>query len=407
MKDAYSFHANNEDFVAFYEEAKKVYMKVFTRLGLGKDTVIAQADGGVFTDKFSHEFQTFLEIGEDIVVQDGSGYCANLEVAEGIADKKNIDEEVKKMEIFDTVPDIVNMEKMKAYFQAPDYQMLKTVIYKTTSWKFFGIVIRWDLAVNEIKVRKFIAEKYKEKFTLANEEDLVTLGTVRGFITGLKVSGLKADFYADESVKTVKNYFAGANGVAKSSKNVNLDDLDIKEFSDFNEPKEGFLSKTTKEKLTFRKASEVGNIFPLETKFTKPFKVSFLGQDNVMNENVLMGCYGIGVSRLMGVIAEYFLDEKGIAWPEHLAPATHYIAVLGDENIEKAKEVALKLEKEGKDVILDDRPTKKFGFGQKMGDAEVLGIPNIIIISGKTVEKGGMEILKRGQKEWEFMSFTD
>ena len=85
-----------------------------------------------------------------------------------------------------------------------------------------------------------------------------------------------------------------------------------------------------------------------------------------------MGCYGIGVSRLMGVIAEYFLDEKGIAWPEHLAPATHYIAVLGDENIEKAKEVALKLEKEGKDVILDDRPTKKFGFGQKMGDAEVL-----------------------------------
>ncbi len=133
MKDAYSFHANNEDFVAFYEEAKKVYMKVFTRLGLGKDTVIAQADGGVFTDKFSHEFQTFLEIGEDIVVQDGSGYCANLEVAEGIADKKNIDEEVKKMEIFDTVPDIVNMEKMKAYFQAPDYQMLKTVIYKTTS----------------------------------------------------------------------------------------------------------------------------------------------------------------------------------------------------------------------------------------------------------------------------------
>ncbi len=387
MKDAYSFHATNEDFVEFYEKVKEVYMKVFTRLGLGNDTVIAQADGGVFTDKFSHEFQTFLEIGEDIVVQDSAGYCANLEVAEGIADEKNSSDAEKPMELLDTVPDIVNMEKMTAYFAAPDWQMLKTVIYKTTSGKFFGILIRGDLAVNEIKVRKFISEKYGEKFTLANEEDLATLGTVRGFITGLKTSALKADFYADDSIKTVKNFFAGANAVAKSSKNVNISDLDIKEFSDFNEPIEGFLSKTTGQKLTFRKASEVGNIFPLETKFTKPFKMSFLGADNVMNENVLMGCYGIGVSRLMGVIAEYFLDEKGIAWPEHLAPASYYVAVLGDENIEKAKAFALKLESEGKDVILDDRTTKKFGFGQKIGDAEILGVPNIIIISGKTLEQ--------------------
>lgn len=170
--------------------------------------MIAQADGGVFTDKFSHEFQTFLEIGEDIIVQDNSGYCANLEVAEGIADEKNTSDPEQKMEIFDSVPDIVNMEKMTAYFGAPDWQMLKTVMYRTDSGKFFGIVIRGDLAVNEIKVRKFITEKYGEKFALANEEDLAALGTVRGFITGLKVSNLKAEFFADESIKTVKNFFA-------------------------------------------------------------------------------------------------------------------------------------------------------------------------------------------------------
>lgn len=111
------------------------------------------------------------------------------------------------MEIFDTVEDIVNMEKMTAYFKAPDWQMLKTVMYKTTSGKYFGIVIRGDLQVNEIKVRKFISEMYGEKFELANEEDLMALRTVRGFITGLKVSKLQADFYADESVKTVRNFF--------------------------------------------------------------------------------------------------------------------------------------------------------------------------------------------------------
>lgn len=403
MKDAYSFHSNNEDFVAFYEEAKKAYMRVFTRLWLGTDTVIAQADGGVFTDKFSHEFQTFLEIGEDIIVQDTAWYSANLEVAEWIADNKNISDVEKSMEIFESVEDIVNMEKMTAYFWAPDWQMLKTVIYKTISGKFFGIVIRGDLQVNEIKVRKFITETYGEKFELASEEDLIALWTIRGFVSPLKVSGLKIDFYGDESLKTVKNFFGGANGLAKSSKNVNITDLDIKEFSDFNEPVEGFLSKTTWEKLTFRRACEVGNIFPLETKFTRPFKVAFLWEDNKMNENVLMGCYGIGVSRLMGVVAEYFVSEKGINWPENLAPASHYIIVLGNQN-EKALELAQKLEAEWKEVILDDRGGK-VGFGQKMGDAELFGIPNIIIISDKTVEKGAYELKKRGESESKLISF--
>lgn len=132
--------------------------------------------------------------------------------------------------------------------------------------------------------------------------------------------------------------------------------------------------------------------------------MAFLGDDNKTND-VLMGCYGIGVSRLMGVIAEYFCDEKGIAWPEHLAPATYYVIVLGDENIETAKGFALKLESEGKEVILDDRPTKKFGYGQKMGDAEVLGIPHIVIISGKTLEQGGYEVRKRGESEGQIMKF--
>lgn len=398
MKDAYSFHANIEDFDRFYEDVKTVYMNVFTRLGLGNDTVIADADGGAISDKNSHEFQTFLPVGEDIIVQDSSGYCYNLELASGIPDDKNSSDETQKMEYMDSVPEIVNMEKMTKYFAHPDWQMLKTVIYKLEkSGKYVGVAIRGDLDINEIKFGKFIRKKYDDTITLADEADLEHIGTVRGFISPLKDSKLEVEFYADGSLKTVKNFFGGANILAKSTKNVNIDDLDITDFGDFSEPKEGFTSINIEgEKLTFRKASEVGNIFHLGTKYSKPFGLSYLDENNKMIDTVEMGCYGIGVSRLMWVMAEYFMTEKGIAWPEHIAPATHYIIVIGEDNLGAAEKLATTLESEGKTVILDDRMGKKFGFGQKAGDCELYGVPNRIVISPKTLEQGGYELLKRG-----------
>ena len=116
MNDAYSFHASVEDFDNFYAEVKKIYLRIYDRLGLGADTVIADADGGTISDKNSHEFQTFLPIGEDIIVQDSSGYCYNLELASGIADEKNIADAEEKMQYLDSIPEIVTMEKMAEYF---------------------------------------------------------------------------------------------------------------------------------------------------------------------------------------------------------------------------------------------------------------------------------------------------
>lgn len=400
MKDAYSFHANIEDFDAFYTNVKQVYMNVFTRLGLGDDTVIADADGGAISDKNSHEFQTYLEVGEDIIVSDSSGYCYNLELASGIPDNKNINETEKDMEYIDSIPEIVNMEKMTAYFKHPAWQMLKTVIYKLeSSQKFIAVAIRGDLDINEIKLRKFIAKTYNDTCVLASESDLELLGTVRWFISPLKDSVLNFECYADESLKTVKNFFGWANALAKSTKNINLSDLDIKDFGDFSEPVEGFTSHNVPgEKLTFRKASEVGNIFHLGTKYSKPFGLSYLDENNKMQDKVEMWCYGIGVSRLMGVMAEYFMSEKGIAWPEHIAPYSHYIIVIGEDNLEAAHKLAEEIEKEGWSVILDDRMGKKFGFGQKAGDCELWGIPNRIVLSPKTLEQGGYELSKRGEE---------
>lgn len=399
MKDAYSFHANIEDFDAFYEDIKQVYLRVFERLGLWKDTVIADADGGAISDKNSHEFQTYLEVGEDIIVSDSSGYCYNLELASGIPDDKNTGDVEQAMEYIDSVPEIVNMEKMTNYFQAPAWQMLKTVVYKLQdSGKYIAVAIRGDLDINELKLAKFIRNKYEEELVLASEDHLEKLGTVRGFISPLKDSNLDIECYGDESLKTVKNFFGGANALAKSVKNVNLWDLSILEYADFSEPKEGFTSLNVPwEKLVFKRASEVGNIFHLGTKYSEPFKLSYLDENNKMVNKVEMGCYGIGVSRLMWVMAEYFMTEKGIAWPERVAPYSYYIIVMGEDTIKAAEKIAQDLESQWETVILDDRMGRKDGFGQKAGDCELWGIPNRIVISPKTLEQGGYELFKRWQ----------
>ena len=400
MKDAYSFHASREDFDDFYEKIKKVYMRIFERLGLGDDTVIADADGGAISDKNSHEFQTFLEVGEDTIVSDSSGYCYNLELAAGVPDEKNISEKELPMQYIDSVPDIVNMEKMMAYFHAPDWQMLKTVVYKLQdSHKYIAVAIRGDLDINEIKLSRFIREKYNDSFTLAGESDLEKLWTVRGFISPLRDGKLDFDCYGDHSLTTVKNFFGWANQIAKSTKNINLSDLDIKEFWDFSEPREGFTSLSVPwEKLTFRKASEVGNIFHLGTKYSKPFWVSYLDENNQMRDEVEMWCYGIGVSRLMGVMAEYFMTEKGISWPEHIAPASYYIIVIGEEHIETAYKIWEALEEKWERVIVDDRIWRKVWYGQKMGDCELWGVPHRIVVSPKTLQQGGYEVYKRGEE---------
>lgn len=394
MKDAYSFHKNIEEFESFYEDAKNVYMNVYNRLGIGNDTVIADADWGAISDKNSHEFQTFLEIWEDIIVSDSSGYCYNLELASWVADNKNISEDELPMEVFDTVSDIVSIESMAEYFNAPTWQMLKTVVYKTESWKHFAIIVRWDLDINEIKVRKFVAKKYWEDFTQATEEDLEKLWTVRGFVTPLRGSDLELDAYWDESLYSAKNYFAWANKLAKSTKNVNISDLDILDFGDFNEPVEGFTSKNIEgEKLSFRRACEVWNIFHLWTKYSAPFKLSYLDENNKTVDKVEMWCYWIWVSRLMWVMAEYFMTDSWIEWPEEIAPYSHYIIAMWDEGLERAKEFASKIENEGWSVIIDDRA--KVWFGQKASDCELFWVPNRIVFSPKTLEKGWYELKKR------------
>lgn len=163
----------------------------------------------------------------------------------------------------------------------------------------------------------------------------------------------------------------------------------------------GFVcSQCNSKNVRIEKASEVGNIFPLMTRFADAFGMKYTDIDGKTN-TVFMWCYGIGISRVMGVIAEYFMDEKGLVWPENIAPATHYIIVMWD-NLDIAKKLAEKLERDGNEVIIDDR--EKVWFGQKASDADLLGIPYRIIVSDKTLEAGWFELKKRNSDEVEIVS---
>lgn len=153
-------------------------------------------------------------------------------------------------------------------------------------------------------------------------------------------------------------------------------------------------SKCGGKEVQVERACEVGNIFPLMTRFTDAFGMKYTDAQGLANP-VYMGCYGIGISRLMGVIAERFMDEKGLVWPDSVAPFSHYMIVIG-EHLDEAKKLAEKLESEGATVLLDDRNT---GFGAKAGDADLLGIPNRIVLSDKTLAQGGYEL--KGRKEAE------
>jgi len=396
MKDLYSFHKTEETMQAYYEEVLEAYKRVFDRLWIGDITKVAVADGWAFTDKYSHEFQTLLPIWEDIICSDDSGYCANIEVATGVADDKNLDEKEEKIEKVDA-PDVRTIDAMVEFFGKPNWQMIKTVVYKRTNWSFFGIALRWDLEVNELKVGRALGRD----FVQASEEDLVNLWTARWYVSPIAEDNYDIEFYGDESLKTVKNFIGWGKQEAVDRININISDMDIKEFWDFAEAKEGFLSPNG-EPLRFEKASEVWNIFRLYKKFSNAFGLWFTDENWKENE-VLMGCYGIWISRAMWVIAEAMMDENGLVWPENIAPYSHYIVVIGD-NLEKAENLARDLEKSGAKVLIDDRD-KKVWFGQKARDADLLGIPYRIVVSPKTLDQNSYELKARNSQETELIKF--
>ncbi len=402
MKDAYSFHADNEEFVQYYEWMKEIYMNVFTRLWLEKDIYITQADWWTFTEKYSHEFQIKLDIWEDVIFLDPkSKECFNKEVTPCIIPNPNIsDDKLLERQDIEAIW-IIWVNALTKAFWVPAEKSTKTMMFIADD-RFIVASVRWDYDINTLKLQKIL---WAKNIVLATPEIVMQKTWAEIWYAWIYNLPDNTELFIDDSAKWLTNFETWTNKTWYHSINVNFGrDLPIPEkFYDFKEAKEWDRNPKTWEVYEVFKASEVGNIFPLETKFSSAFNVTFLDENNT-TKIPLMWCYGIWVSRLMWVIAEYFLDEIWIAWPEQVSPFTHYFVIIWEENIDKWINLSNILNTNSDDIIIDDRIN--VWFGQKMSDAELIWVPNIIIISPKTLEKWWYEIKKRWSKENELVIFN-
>ncbi|MDD3861694.1 MAG: proline--tRNA ligase, partial [Candidatus Gracilibacteria bacterium] len=398
MKDMYSFHTTEEDLDEYYEKVKESYSKVYERCGL--KAYVIEASGGPFSDKYSHEFSIATPAGEDtIIICEKCGTAQNLEIAVGkIPDPEKDEEAELPMEEVDIKRGFSVSDNALAH-NVPEYKILKTVVYEVDEQGLVGIVVRGDLSISDVKLENYL----KKKLRPASLEALEKAGLVQGYISPVVTPGkIKISFIGDNSIKNIKNFVTGANAFGKDYKNVNLGrDFTVSEFADLVEVNGAFVCPKCEKPLKEIKAVEAGNIFKLGTRFSQACGLKFTDSDGT-EKPVTMGCYGIGTTRLVGTIVEAKHDENGIIWPLSVAPYHIHLISLGndEEVIAKADELYENLVKEGFEVLYDDR---KDSAGVKLKDADLIGIPLRLIISGRTLEKNGVEWKKRDEKDATFV----
>ncbi|MEI7579353.1 MAG: proline--tRNA ligase [bacterium] len=403
MKDLYSFHASEADLQDYYHnKAKPAYVKVFKRLGLGKDTFITLASGGDFTKDFSHEFQTRCESGEDLVFHDTvNDIYYNREVTPSQATDPGLNDEPMQ-EMKEILGEgMIGVADIAQYLNITKERTTKTLFFHNEKGEFIVAAVRGDYEIDLGKLKKITSAKELE---LSTESELLdVLHTKPGYV-GIVNLPENLTVIIDESCDHRKNFECGANKINYHSTNVNWDrDLPKPEkFYDIKVAKKGDLHPDTHQPYEVFKASEVGNIFPLNTKYSKAFGFEYTDEKG-QRQDVYMGSYGIGSSRLMGVLVEKFHDENGIIWPEAVAPfQVHLIGLNLDDPAIKAKieSIYLELTTKNIEVLFDDRVDAS--TGNKLADADLIGIPYRVIISRKTGEQ--LEVKRRDSKEIKMMS---
>jgi len=397
MKDLYSFHKNEAGLKKFYEKSKGAYVNVFNRLGIGESTFITLASGGDFTKDFSHEFQTKCEAGEDLVFKiKSTGVCYNREVTPSQAPEFKVEEDLKKMELIKG-EGVISVQELIKFLKIDIERTTKTLVYETDKGDFLLAAVRGDYEINEEKLCN-VAEV--DRIWLADARKVEELtGAKVGYIGILNVPK-EARLFMDDSLRNRTNFEAGANKTNYHAVDINFGrDLEAPEnFYDIKIAKEGDINPETKEVYEMFKGSEVGNIFPLNTKFSEAFDYRYTDKDG-SKKIVYMGSYGIGSTRVMGVIVEKLHDERGIIWPESIAPFKVHLISIGQNKA--TKKLYNELKAKGVDVLFDDR---NMSPGGKFAEADLIGCPYRVVVSAKTLEKGKLEVKKRSDKGVEFLT---
>jgi prolyl-tRNA synthetase len=391
MKDAYSFDADWDGLEKSYQLMYETYEKIFTNCGLKFKAV--EAHTGAIGGDISHEFMVLAETGEDLITFcEKCGYASNIELTPAISGESYPSEPKKPLEKVYT-PGVRTAQEVADFLGLPVSKITKTLIYIVEEKTAIAVCVRGDHEVNEVKLEKLFSGK---TFRMANEEEVRNIvGASPGFI-GPK--DLKIKVIADKALEGYPNFVIGANEDEYHYINANLGSTfkpDI--VADVRKATLGDLCPKCREPLSFTRGIEVGHIFKLGTKYSEPMKAMFLDKDGKMKP-FIMGCYGIGVSRILAATIEQNHDEEGIIFPWQIAPFQIAIVYLKEDFKEIAEKVYKNLSQNW-DVILDDREERP---GVKFKDMDLIGIP-LQIILGKSYEKNReleVKIRKTGERKY-------
>ncbi|MGP0629286.1 proline--tRNA ligase [Nitrospina sp. 32_T5] len=389
MKDAYSFHADEQDVQKTYEDMKSAYNNVFRRCGL--DFKMVEADSGTIGGSFSHEFMVLASSGEDAVVFcDACGYASNLEKAAARPPANGTAADGSEALAEVSTPGQKTIEAVTAFLKVPPQKLVKTLILENEKGLVAGLV-RGDRQLNPVKLKNLIDCEWLHP---ASEESIrEKTGLPVGYIGPIN---LPLPVYADHEVAAMQDFVTGANKADAHFTGVQFRrDLQVEQVGDLRTVEEGDpCPHCDGGTYQIRRGIEVGHIFILGTKYSTAMKAGFL-DENGKEKTLVMGCYGIGVGRTAAAAIEQNHDDKGIVWPAPLAPfqvvilPTNYF----DEKVKDAADTAYRrLTELGVEVLLDDRADR---LGVKFKDAELIGFPLQLVIGPKNLEQGEIEVKTR------------
>lgn len=385
MKDGYSFHESQEDLDRFYREIYQAYLNVFHRCGL--EVAVVEADPGLMGGSESHEFMLPSPYGEDFFIRCESGdYAANLEGAASLKDEDPPEPLLPVEEV--PTPGCYTIEAVAEYLGVPTRKTAKAVFYRAGEELVF-VVIRGDLEVNEAKLARVWG---RADLRPATEEEIAVCGAVPGYAAPVGIRRNRVKVVVDDSIPKARNLVAGANREGFHLRNVNFPrDFQADVVADVALAQEGQRCPRCGGRLQIQRAIELGHIFKLGTKYSAAMGATFLDREG-RSRPLLMGCYGIGVGRLLAAVIEAHHDEAGIIWPASLAPFEAVVSVLDPKQpslLSLGGKLAQALAEAGMEVLLDERDQSA---GEKFHDAKLWGIPVAVVVGPRAARQGQVEL---------------
>lgn len=392
MQDAYSFTANESDLDTIYDQMETAYTNIFNRTKLNFKAIIG--DGGAMGGKDSKEFSAIAPIGEDTIVwSDGSDYAANLEMATS-KQPQLISDEVGNELAKVATPDAKTIEEVASFLDIAQTKLIKSVLFIADEKPVLALV-RGDYDVNDVKLKNLLDADFLD---MATPEQVQAIFHANIGSIGPVQAPADLQIVADLSIQGLINAVTGANEDGYHFTNVLPDrDLSIEAYHDIRFVKEGEPSPDGNGVLHFSRGIEIGHIFKLGTRYSESMGATFL-DDNGRSQPIIMGSYGIGVSRLLSAIIEQHSDDHGIVWPKEIAPYDIHVVpvnVKAEDQMALAQDIVTSLEAQNYSVLLDDRKERA---GVKFADADLIGLP-IRITVGKKASEGIVEVRLRKTEE--------